>query len=695
MKRRLKITLAVLLLTCSVCLQPLEAQKKSQGPTIKALDDVALRNADARTGDWITHGRTYSEARFSPLTQIDAANVKSLGLAWLFDTNTTRGLEATPIVVDGKLYTTGSWSVVFAIDAHTGGLLWKWDPDVQRSYGQRACCDVVNRGVAVYKGKVYVGTLDGRLVALNAETGKPLWQVLTVDPQRPYTITGAPRVVKGKVIIGNGGAEFGVRGYVSAYDAESGKLAWRFYTVPGDPSKPFESPALERASKTWTGEWWKIGGGGTVWDSLAYDPELDLLYVGTGNGSPWNREIRSPGGGDNLYLSSILALRPDTGELVWHYQTTPGDSWDFTATQHIILADLEIGGRRRKVLMQAPKNGFFYVLDRQTGELLSAEAYTKVSWAKGVDKTTGRPIEDPAARYKTAVNFLQPGPFGGHNWQPMSFNPKTGLVYIPAQEPFFAYAQDKKFVYKPGAWNTGIDFAILKDPPPLIPRGHLLAWDPVAQKERWRVQYNLMWNGGTLTTAGNLVFQGTSDGRFVAYSADKGEKLWEFNVGTGVIAAPITYELDGVQYVAVMAGWGGTFPLTGGNATGGVALPGRLLTFALNAKKSLPEAVAQKPKDVTAIIFDAPPERIDQGAGLFAQWCAVCHGIGAVGGGGVVPDLRKSQPAIFGRYEYIVLRGAYQRSGGMPSFKEWLTMEDVKAIQAYVLKRRADLAAKK
>jgi quinohemoprotein ethanol dehydrogenase len=695
MNRRLKITLAVLLLGCSVCVQPLEAQKKSQGPTIKAIDDVALRNADARTGDWITHGRTYSEARFSPLTQIDAANVKSLGLAWSFDTDTTRGLEATPIVVDGKLYTTGSWSVVFAIDARTGGLLWKWDPDVQRSYGQRACCDVVNRGVAVYKGKVYVGTLDGRLVALNAETGKPLWQVLTVDPQRPYTITGAPRVVKGKVIIGNGGAEFGVRGYVSAYDAESGKLAWRFYTVPGDPSKPFESPALERASKTWTGEWWKIGGGGTVWDSLAYDPELDLLYVGTGNGSPWNREIRSPGGGDNLYLSSILALRPDTGELVWHYQTTPGDSWDFTATQHIILADLEIGGRRRKVLMQAPKNGFFYVLDRQTGELLSAEAYTKVSWAKGVDKTTGRPIEDPAARYKSAVNFLQPGPFGGHNWQPMSFNPKTGLVYIPAQEPFFAYAQDKKFVYKPGAWNTGIDFTIFKEPPPLIPRGHLLAWDPVAQKERWRVQYNLMWNGGTLTTAGNLVFQGTSDGRFVGYSADKGEKLWEFNVGTGVIAAPITYEQDGVQYVAVMAGWGGTFALTGGNATGGVALPGRLLTFALNAKKGLPEAVAQKPKDVTAIIFDAPPERIDQGAGLFAQWCSMCHGIGAVGGGGVIPDLRMSQPAIFSRYEYIVLRGAYQRSGGMPSFREWLTIEDVKAIQAYVLKRRADLAAKR
>jgi quinohemoprotein ethanol dehydrogenase len=694
MKRRVKIISAAIVFACSIYSQPLVAQKKSSRSPLKAIDDIALRNADSRKGEWVTHGRTYAETRFSPLSQINAGNVKGLALEWIFDTDTTRGLEATPIVADGKLFTTGSWSIVFAIDARTGKELWKWDPKVPGSFGQRACCDVVNRGVAVYKGKVYVGTIDGRLAALDADSGKLLWQVVTVDQKQPYTITGAPRVVKGKVIIGYGGAEFGVRGYVSAYDAETGKLAWRFYTVPGDPSKPFESPALERAAKTWTGEWWKMGGGGTVWDSLAYDPELDLLYVGTGNGSPWNREIRSPGGGDNLYLSSILALKPDTGTLVWHYQTTPGDSWDFTATQHMVLADLEIGGRSRKVLMQAPKNGFFYVIDRQTGELLSAEPYTILSWAKGVDKTTGRPNEDPAARYKTAVNFLQPGPFGGHNWQPMSFNPQTGLVYIPAQEPFFAYAQDKKFVYKPGAWNTGVDLTVLKDPPPLVPRGHLLAWDPIAQKERWRVQYNLMWNGGTLTTAGYLVFQGTSEGRFVAYSADKGEKLWEIAVGTGVIAPPITYEMDGVQYVAVMAGWGGTFPLTGGTALRGASLPGRLLVFSLNGKQKLPEPVAQNPKDVTAIIFDAAPERIEHGAMLFAQWCSMCHGIGALGGGGVVPDLRQSPPATFGRYEQIVLGGAYQ-SQGMPSFKEWLTVDDVKAIQAYILKRRADLAAKR
>ncbi|HXG68941.1 MAG TPA: PQQ-dependent dehydrogenase, methanol/ethanol family [Blastocatellia bacterium] len=691
MKRRIKI-LCLLLISCCITFLPAhEAQKKPRAAATKGIDDAALRNADTRAGDWLTHGRTYSEARFSPLKQINAENVKSLGLAWAFDTETTRGLEATPIVVDGILYTTGSWSVVFAIDARTGKQLWKWDPQVPRDYGQKACCDVVNRGVAVYKGKVYVGTLDGRLAALDAATGKVAWEVVTVDQSQPYTITGAPRVVKGMVIIGNGGGEFGVRGYVSAYDAEMGKLAWRFYTVPGDPSKPFESKAMERAAKTWTGEWWKYGGGGTVWDSLAYDPELDLLYVGTGNGSPWNQHVRSPGGGDNLYLSSILALKPDTGELVWYYQTTPGDTWDFTATQHMILADLEIGGRQRKVLMQAPKNGFFYVLDRATGELLSSEPFVRVTWAKEVDKKTGRPVEAPNVRYKDANAFMQPGPFGAHNWQPMSYNPQTGLVYIPAQETIFIYAQDKKFQHRPGAWNTGIDFTLYKDPLPPLPPGHLLAWDPVAQKERWRVQYKSIWNGGTLTTAGNLVFQGTADGRFVAYSADKGEKLWEVAVGTGVIAAPVTYQVDGVQYVAVMAGWGGAFALAGGVSTGGAPVPGRLLTFALNGKQTLPD-IARKLPAITPIEFQATPERTAAGAALYAQWCAVCHGLTAMGGGAVA-DLRYSQPGVFNKYPQILLEGGF--SGvGMPSFKKWLTTEDVEAIRAYVLKRRADLIAR-
>ena len=699
MTRRIKLLVLILTCCCTIFIQSPEAQKKTSHKTQKetlakrvkvarAIDDAALRGADARPGEWITHGRTYAETRFSTLKQIDAANVKTLGLAWSFDTDTTRGLEATPIIVDGVMYTTGSWSVVFALDARTGKQLWKWDPQVPRTFGQRACCDVVNRGVAIYKGKVYVGTLDGRLAALDGDTGKLLWQVVTVDQSRPYTVTAAPRVVKGKVLIGNGGAEMGVRGYLSAYDAATGKMAWRFYTVPGDPSKPFESSAMERAAKTWKGEWWKIGGGGTVWDSMAYDPELDLLYVGTGNGSPWNREIRSPGGGDNLYLSSILALKPDTGELVWHYQTTPGDAWDYTATQHIILADLDVGGRQRKALMQAPKNGFFYVLDRTNGELISAKAYVPISWAKEVDSKTGRPVEMPGVRYVDNAAFIKPGPLGGHNWQPMSFNPQTGLVYIPAQDTLFVYSPDKKFEYRPGTWNTGIDFSLFKDPVPLMP-GFLLAWDPVNQKERWRVPYTNFWNGGTLTTAGNLVFQGTADGRFVAYSADKGEKLWEFSVRTGVIASPVTYELDGVQYVSIMAGWGGAFPLTGGDGKGTSPAAGRLLTFVLNGKQPLSDVIAQKPT-VSPIGVTASPETIEVGATLFAQWCAVCHGLGAAGGGATA-DLRYSHPTTFDKYRDIVLDGKYQGMG-MPSLKRWLTAEQVDAIRAYVLTRRAALA---
>lgn len=696
--RQIKFALIALISLGAIFVPANQAQKRSQPAKqpAKQIDDKALRRADSRAGDWITHGRDYSEARYSPLKQINSTNVQKLGLAWSFDTETNRGLEATPIVVDGVMFTTGSWSVVFALDAKTGRQLWKYDPQVARSYGARACCDVVNRGVAVYKGKVYVGALDGRLIALDAADGKVVWQALTVDQNQPYTITAAPRVVKGKVIIGNGGGEYGVRGYVSAYDAETGKIAWRFYTVPGDPSKPFESPALEKAAKTWTGEWWKMGGGGTVWDSVAYDPELDLLYIGVGNGSPWNQQIRSPQGGDNLYLSSIVALRPDTGQYVWHYQTTPGDTWDFTATQHMILADLNIGGRARKVLMQAPKNGFFYVIDRATGELISAEPYVPVTWAKGVDKKFGRPIENPAARYKTSYSAQKPGPLGGHNWMPMSFNPQTGLVYIPAQDVPGLYTPDAKFKYRPGAWNTGVDFGPMKDAPAELSPGHLLAWDPVAQKERWRAPYKMMWNGGTLTTAGNLVFQGASDGRFIAYSADKGEKLWESPAGIGIIGSPMTYEIDGAQYVSVMAGWGGAYALVGGYALTDINTQnvGRVLTFALGAKQQLAALPKRSMAALTPIESSASATTIDRGGALFTQWCAVCHGVGAIGGGGLIAALPMSKPAVFGMYKEIVSDGDYS-SRGMPAFGKWLTADDVEAIRAYIIKRRSDLATGK
>jgi PQQ-dependent dehydrogenase (methanol/ethanol family) len=643
---------------------------------------------EADPGEWVTHGRDYGETRFSPLATIDASNVSELGLAWSYATETDRGLEATPLVVDGTMYTTGSWSVVYALDARTGEERWRWDPMVDRSYGQRACCDVVNRGAAFYEGKVFVGILDGRLAALDAATGTPIWEVVTVDQSLPYTITGAPRVVKGRVVIGNGGAEYGVRGYISAYDAETGDLAWRTYTVPGNPADGFESEAMEEAAETWTGTWWEYGGGGTVWDSFAYDEELELLYAGTGNGSPWNQEIRSPEGGDNLYLSSILALDPDDGEIVWHYQTTPGETWDFTAVQHMILADLEIDGEIREVLMQAPKNGFFYVLDRGTGELISAEPYVPVTWATHVDLETGRPVEVPSARYVESPANVSPGPLGGHNWHPMSYNPQTGLVYIPAQENWFGYGQPPEFEFRAEVWNTGVQFGAA-GPVPAAPLGHLLAWDPVAQEERWRVPYTDMWNGGTLTTAGTLVFQGTSDGRFVAYNAVSGEKLWEVSLGGGVIAAPMTYELDGIQYVSIMAGWGGSYGVTGGGR-GLPRTPGRLYTFTLSGSAALPGAPAPADRPApTPIPVDASPEVIAAGATTYNQFCSVCHGAQAVSGG-VLPDLRYSTPETLADLEGIVLGGG-RSDRGMPSFAQVLSGADVAAVRAYILSRRAEL----
>ena len=479
-----------------------------ESATDSGVTETRLLDADNDPANWLTHGRTYSEQRFSPLSDIDPSTVGDLGLAWYFDIPTRRGIEATPIVVDGRMYVTGSWSIVYALDAATGEELWRYDPEVPQEWAQYACCDVVNRGVAAWGNSVFVGTLDGYLVSLDAETGSVNWRADTIDRQPPYTITGAPRVVKGQVLIGNGGAEYGVRGYISAYDATTGDLTWRFHTVPGNPDDGFESETMAMAAETWTGEWWAMGGGGTVWDSMAYDPELDLLYIGVGNGSPWNRKVRSPDGGDNLFISSIVALRPETGEYVWHYQTTPGDTWDFTATQHIVLADIEIGGETHKVLMQAPKNGFFYVLDRTDGTLISADPYVTVTWASGVDHETGRPVEAPNARYESGPAFIFPGPLGGHNWHPMSYSPQTGLVYLPAQEIPFVYADESGFAFAEGIWNTGTDAsfgsapedpAVLQEVMKLI-AGQLVAWDPVEGREVWRYQHAGPWNGGVLAT---------------------------------------------------------------------------------------------------------------------------------------------------------------------------------------------------
>jgi quinohemoprotein ethanol dehydrogenase len=561
---------------------------------IKPVDDNALRKP--APDEWVTYGRDYSETHFSPLRQINSENVGRLGLAWSWETGTEGGIESTPLISNGVLYGTGPWSVVFALDARTGKEKWRYDPDVPRVNGPRTCCGPMNRGVAIYHGKVYVGALDGRLIALNAETGKVEWSVQTTDPKEDHSITGAPRVIKGKVIIGNGGAEFAARGFVTAYDANTGKQVWRFYVIPGDPSKPFENPELKKAATTWTGEWWKYGGGGTPWDGMAYDPEADLLYIGTGNGGPWDINVRSPQGGDNLYLSSIVALKPDTGRMVWYYQEVPGDQWDYTATQPMILADLNINGRQRKVLLHAPKNGFFYVMDRITGELISAEPYAKnVTWATSIDLKTGRPNFNPEARYAKDSAKVSPGAFGAHNWQPMAYSPLAGLVYIPGQESSWNYTPDPNFTFQKGrrtlAANTGIDIvksigtptnsADTQRPPQT---GFLVAWDPVIQKERWRIPYPAGFNSGVVATAGDLVFQGSSSGDFYAYNAQTGIKLWEAKLAPGV-ATPVTYELDGKEYVSVLAGRGAVQQQFGEGAKPKVkGPPSRVFTFVLDGK---------------------------------------------------------------------------------------------------------------
>ena len=663
-----------------------------------AIDASRLAKADNDPGNWMTYGRTYGEQRFSPLNQINDHNVSQLDLAWFYDLDTHRGQEATPLVIDGVMYFTTAWSKVLALNAATGALLWSYDPQVPREWGVNACCDVVNRGVAAWNEKIYFATLDGRLIALDAATGKPRWQVLTIDRNFRYTITGAPRVVQGKVIIGNGGGEFGVRGYVSAYDAETGELVWRFYTVPGDPSKPFESPILAQAAKTWTGEWWKSGGGGTVWNAIVYDPELNLLYVGTGNGTPWNDQYRSPMGGDNLFTCSIVALQPDTGAYAWHYQENARDAWDFDSAEDMILADIIVDGRPRRVLLQAPKNGIFYVIDRANGSLISAKPFTYINWATGVDEKTGRPLESTTARYRGRSSAaVVPGPLGAHSWQPMSYSPLTGLAYIPVNEAGFQYKSAENFQPTRLGANYGIDVVAAGMPQdPRIKKailatvkGKLVAWDPRQQKQVWALERPGPWNGGTLVTAGNLLFEGTAGGTFEAYRADTGAKLWSFTAQTGVMAGPVTYTVEGEQYVAVLAGWGGVFPLATGELSfqsGRVRNVSRMLVFKIGGTASLPPAEPLEEPHASPLPNPATSATIRQGERLFQRYCAACHGDVAVSGG-VLPDLRYSSALESNEWFSDVLDGML-KSEGMISFAPELSHEDAARIRSYVILRR-------
>lgn len=661
--------------------------------------------------DWASYGLNETEQRHSKLDQIDRSNVDGLGLVWAADLREGRGVEATPLMIGRTLYVTSAWSLVYAFDAVTGAEKWVYDPKVDRTRGASACCDVVNRGLAYKNGNLFLATIDGRLISIDAKSGQPNWDVQTiVDLSKPYAITGAPRVAGDLVLIGNSGADLGVRGYVTAYRQDTGAKAWRFYTVPGNPANgpdgEASDPILAKAAKTWFGQWWREGGGGTVWDSITYDPELDRVYIGVGNGAPWNRQIRSKGKGDNWFLASIVALDRKTGRYLWHYQVSPGDTWDATATQNIILADMVIEGKPRRVLMQAPKNGFFYVLDRQDGRLLSARnivpmaktadtpAGQPISWAYGIDMKSGRPLVNPEAWYTDGKPIrIRPTGMGAHSWQPMSYDPELGVAYIPIQDWASTFQHDA--AYKPSA-NARASGLVAGGALPKDERvrgslaksinARLLAWDVRKQKPLWSVPHAFGGNGGTLATAGGLVFQSDGAGIFTAYDSATGKNLWSFDAKATAQGGPITYAIGGKQYIAIAVGNGGSSWLAGGITTAGNRSPavGRVLVFGLDGRLRLPEAqLVDRPVPAFASFPAGNARSVGEGARLYAQYCAACHGFGAVSGG-VTPDLRRSLVAEnYDAFHSVVKEGALLQNG-MPKFGPELPDQGLRAIQAYL-----------
>jgi quinohemoprotein ethanol dehydrogenase len=654
------------------------------------VDNRLLSNQEDGT-NWASYGRTFDETHYSPLKEINPDSVSRLGLAWSLDLNVTNSITA-PLAVNGVIYLAAGYTIVHAVDAKSGKLLWRYDSNATQQAGKKLRSGWGIRGLAFWKDKVYAGTQDGRLLALNAKTGKLVWSVQTVNVNGVF-ISGPPRVFNDKVLIGNGGADYvPMRGYVTAYDAESGKKVWRFYVVPGKPGQKdgeVSDSAMEMAAKTWTGEWWKYGGGGAVWNAFTYDPELNRVYLGTGNSGPYNEKIRSPQGGDNLFLASIVALDADTGKYIWHYQNTPGDIWDYNSSQDITLATLNIENQPRKVIFHAPKNGFFYVLDRETGKLISAEKLGTVTWAERIDLTTGRPVEAPLARYGEQPVLLYPSYQGTHHWPPQSFNPNTGLVYVPIMELPALFARLDPKYYNPILHSP--DFVGLLsgdfDAPPNAGRSVLKAWDPKTQKTVWQVDTSGISNGGTLTTGGNLVFQGLADGYFHAYSADKGADVWKFYAGVAVTGVPITYSVDGKQYVTITSG-----PLHGASGIFGAMSarwgwdsrvhPRRLLTFVLDGKAKLPPT----PPPAHAQPIVAPKFKLDQKRALAGVHdylrCIVCHGAGVVAGGNA-PDLRASPIPLNKESFATVVRGGSLVARGMPQFAE-LTDDQLENLRHYI-----------
>jgi len=648
-----------------------------QAQSAARVDTQRLLNADAEAGQWMSHSRTYDEQYFSPLKSINEANVDKLGLAFYVDLPTNQNVETTPLMVDGVLYVTLPWSMVMAVDARTGKQLWLYDPKVARAWNINICCGVDNRGAAAWQGKIIFGTLDGRLIALDAKTGKPVWSVKATPDERRYSITGAPRIANDMVFIGSAGAEFDVRGYLDAYDAATGKHLWRFWTVPGDPAAGFENKAMQMAAATWkTPGWWKNGGGGTVWDAITYDPTTDLVIFGTGNGTPGDAVKRDAGGGDDLFVTTIMAVHAKDGSYAWHYQTTPWETWDYDTDQQLMLLDVKIDGRMRHTVMQASKNGMFYVLNAATGELLSAKAYTDVNWNTGVDMKTGRPNVVPEARANLTgkVFNMVAGPAGGHAWQSMSYSPITKLVYIPATTHWQLVgpydARQKYLAEHPDAKQS---FS-----------GRLTAWDPIAQREVWHSEEFVNPTGGVqvtagaLATAGNLVFHGNlPEEEFAAYRATDGKKLWTFATRTAVLDNPISYQIGNEQYVAIAVG---------GPVQGGYYAPNgaRLLVFKLGASKSLPDLPPYVERPIAPPPQFADAATISHGGQVFEAQCQLCHGRNGAARS-TFPDLRRS-PALQSQQllDSIVLKGTLS-GRGMVSFSQYLKDGDTVALRAYLI----------
>jgi quinohemoprotein ethanol dehydrogenase len=646
--------------------------------------------------DWLAPHGSADESGYSRLGEIDADNIERLGLAWSLDLPDEVTLESTPLALGGTLYFSGSYGEVYCVDGASGELRWKHDPKTWKRRTDRFHFGG-NRGVAYEDGRVFTAGMDGRLDALDARTGKVLWSAESIPEGMLNNSSGAPRTMNGKVIIGNAGADFGARGFVTAFDAKTGKQLWRFFTAPGSPDQNAGDPVMEMAAKTWRGEWWKQGTGGTVWNGITFDPELDRVYLGTGNAGPYDPELRSPGGGDNLFVASIVALDAGTGKYLWHYQQNPRESWDYKATPNMIAASLEIEGKPRKVLLQAPTNGFFYVIDRASGKLVNEPGKTtEINWAKGIDVKSGRPIENPGIRYEKAAVEIWPGASGGHNWQAMSYSPRTGLVYIPIQQMGTRISRDPA-EQSDTAFNV---MGLVIQPVVKRPgdgKGSLVAWDPVRQKQAWKVQHDHFWNGGTLATAGDLVFQGTADGWFHAYRASDGEPLWRFDAGLGIIAAPMSYSVGDKQYVAVLVGWGGTVAALSEVTDVGWkygAQPRRLLVFALDGDKKLPPG---PPRDMKVHALDDPAlvlGEADVAAGrAFHIVCAACHGAGFRGAGAPGPDLRESAIALradtFAQY---VRTGRPEK--GMPPF-DWLSEDQMRQLHAYIRARAREALGKR